>query len=220
MFEQYKSRLKRIYHALRAVFEVRRRIRGSGNRFSYGRCVLRRVVLDIIGDSNTVRIDDGCVVEGLQVRIRGDNHRLHFERGCFVKDTRVFFEDTGGLISIGEHTVLHTTNLSAVEDNQSIRIGARSAIGEGSDMRTSDSHSILDMESGKRLNPPASIRLGDHVWIGKDVRVLKGITIGNNCVVGLGSVVTRDIPDNCVAIGIPAKVLRTGATWDWEKLPC
>jgi len=220
MFDQYKPLLKRVYHALRAVFEVRRRIRGTGNTFVYGRCVLRRVVVDIIGDSNTVRIDDGCVVEGLQIRVRGNNHSLHFAPGCVVKDTRVFFEDSGGVISIGENTVVHTADLSAVEDNQSIHVGPRSAIGEGSDMRTSDSHSILDAATGQRVNPPASIRLGDHVWIGKNVRVLKGVTIGNNSVVGMCSVVTRDIPDNCIAVGIPAKVLRTGMTWSWDKIPC
>ena len=182
--------------------------------------MLRRVVLDIIGDSNTVQIDDGCVVEGLQIRIRGNNHRLHFGRDCIVKDALVFFEDSGCSIVLGEAAWLNAARLSAVEDNQSIHVGRRTILAEGTDLRTSDSHSIVDAETGRRLNPPASIRLGDHVWVGKDAQVLKGVTIGNNSVVGLGSVVTRDIPDNCLAAGIPAKVLRTGITWDWEKLPC
>lgn len=52
------------------------------------------------------------------------------------------------------------------------------------------------------------ITVGNDVWIGGNVTVLAGVTIGNNVVVGAGAVVTKDIPDNSVAVGVPAKVLR------------
>ncbi|WP_279355897.1 acyltransferase [Fundidesulfovibrio agrisoli] len=220
MFEQYKPRLKRIYHALRAVFEVRRRIRGRGNSCELRHCVLRNVILDIEGDSNSVKIDEGCVVEGLVVKMRGNNHTLHIGERSYIKDSQLFFEDSRCRISIGEASWLTGARLSAVENNQSIHLGKLATLAEGTDLRTSDSHSILDAASCKRLNPPGSIHLGEHVWIGKNVTILKGVTIGNHSIVGLGSVVTRDIPDNCVAAGVPAKVLRTGVTWDWDKLPC
>ena len=51
--------------------------------------------------------------------------------------------------------------------------------------------------------------LGRNVWLGVRVIVLKGVTIGDNAVIGAGSVVTRDIPANCLAAGVPAKVIRT-----------
>ena len=53
------------------------------------------------------------------------------------------------------------------------------------------------------------ITIGNNVIFGSDVTVLKGVTIGDNCIIGLGSVVTRDIPANSVAIGAPAKVICT-----------
>ncbi len=52
------------------------------------------------------------------------------------------------------------------------------------------------------------IRVGNNVWFGGGVRVLPGVTIGDNAVIGAGSVVTRDIPPNCVAVGVPAKIVR------------
>lgn len=52
------------------------------------------------------------------------------------------------------------------------------------------------------------IKVGDNVWFGGGCRVLPGVTIGSNVVIGAGSVVTRDIPDNCVAAGNPCRVLR------------
>jgi acetyltransferase-like isoleucine patch superfamily enzyme len=53
------------------------------------------------------------------------------------------------------------------------------------------------------------ITIGNNVIFGSDVTVVKGVTIGDNCIIGLGSVVTRDIPANSVAIGSPAKVICT-----------
>ena len=55
----------------------------------------------------------------------------------------------------------------------------------------------------------APVTIGDNVWIGAKVMVTKGVTIGENAVIGANSVVTRDIPANSVAVGIPARVIRT-----------
>lgn len=50
--------------------------------------------------------------------------------------------------------------------------------------------------------------IGDRVWLGANVTVLKGVTIGNDAVVGAGSVVTKDIPERAIAVGVPAKVIK------------
>lgn len=60
----------------------------------------------------------------------------------------------------------------------------------------------------RRLGIAKPITIGDNVWIGGNSVVLMGVTIGRNAVVGAGSVVTHDIPDNAVAVGNPAKVIR------------
>jgi maltose O-acetyltransferase len=50
------------------------------------------------------------------------------------------------------------------------------------------------------------ITIGNDVWIGGNVSILSGVTIGNRCVIGAGSVVTRDIPDDSCAVGVPCRV--------------
>ena len=51
------------------------------------------------------------------------------------------------------------------------------------------------------------VSIGNNVYIGRDVTILKGVSIGDNCIIGLGSIVTKDIPDNSVVCGVPAKVV-------------
>ena len=58
------------------------------------------------------------------------------------------------------------------------------------------------------------IRIGNHVWIGGGVRVMPVVTIGDNTIIGGGSVVTKDIPKNCLAFGNPCKVIRKITTSD------
>ena len=54
----------------------------------------------------------------------------------------------------------------------------------------------------------APVRIGRNCWLGAGVVVVPGVTIGDNVVVGAGSVVTRDLPDNVIAVGNPCKILR------------
>ncbi len=60
------------------------------------------------------------------------------------------------------------------------------------------------------------VSIGKDVWLGCGVRVLQGVTIGNGTIVGAGSVVTKDLPENCIAVGVPAKVVKYRA--DYKSL--
>lgn len=62
---------------------------------------------------------------------------------------------------------------------------------------------------GKRMDNMAPISIGDNVYIGMGAYIMPGVTIGNNVIIGASAVVTHDIPDNSVAVGIPARVIKT-----------
>ena len=69
-------------------------------------------------------------------------------------------------------------------------------------------HPIDVEQRNKSLEFAKPITVGDNVWIGGNVVVLPGVTIGSNTVIGAGSVVTKDIPSNVVAVGNPCKVIK------------
>ena len=63
-----------------------------------------------------------------------------------------------------------------------------------------------DRREKKAYSKPVAI--GDDVWIGGNCTILPGVTIGNNVVVAAGAVVTKDVPDNCVVAGVPARIIK------------
>lgn len=69
-------------------------------------------------------------------------------------------------------------------------------------------HNIFDRKNGDKNIVAKEVNIGDGVWIGADSYICKGVTIGENTVIGAKSVVTKSLPANCVAAGIPAKVVK------------
>lgn len=96
--------------------------------------------------------------------------------------------------------------------NSSINIG-NAIIGPDCYIIDSDYHTVLDKD-GKVINAPSPVKFDGHIWLGQNVTVLKGVTIGNGSCVGAKSLVTKDIPPNCLAAGNPARVIKTDITWN------
>ena len=75
---------------------------------------------------------------------------------------------------------------------------------------TDQNHGFADKELpiGKQTMPEEPVRIGWGSWIGTNSVILPGVTIGRQVAVGAGSIVTSDLPDNCVAVGSPARVIQ------------
>lgn len=101
--------------------------------------------------------------------------------------------------------------VSIVARSKTIRIGRGSMIAPSCTIVDSDFHAMWPAE-GRLTNPgfenDQDVNIGKNVWLGMQVIVLKGVTIGDGAVIGAGSVVTHDIPPNCLAAGVPAKVFK------------
>jgi maltose O-acetyltransferase len=93
--------------------------------------------------------------------------------------------------------------------NERIAIGNHCQIGDQVAVYDCEFHEINPATRNRSAGPTGPVSIGNNVWLGSRVMVLKGVSIGDNSVVGAMSVVTKSIPANCVAAGIPAKVIRS-----------
>lgn len=98
-----------------------------------------------------------------------------------------------------------------------ITIGSNVHITDGVRFITHDGGTLLYRNQVPDLEITKPIVVGNNVYIGTNAIILPGVTIGNNVVIGAGAVVTKDIPDNSVAVGVPARVIKTADEY-LEKL--
>lgn len=100
-------------------------------------------------------------------------------------------------------------------DDTHIYVGDYTMIGPNVTLATAGHPSLPELrQQGMQYNMP--VRIGKNCWLGAGVIVLPGVTIGDNVVVGAGSVVTKDLPSNVVAVGNPCRVLREVGDRDRE----
>ncbi len=123
--------------------------------------------------------------------------------GAYVKPPLAV--DYGENVHIGARTFVNS-NLTAL-DVARITIGEDCQIGPNVQLLT-PTHPVDPQPRRDKLEAALPIVLGDNVWLGGGVIVCPGVTIGDNTVVGAGSVVVRDLPANVVAVGNPARVVR------------
>ena len=116
-----------------------------------------------------------------------------------------FYCDYGKQISVGKHFFANFN--FTVLDEAPVTIGDNCFIGPNVSIYTA-CHSTDPVERNSRREWAEPVTIGDNVWIGGSVTILPGVTIGNNTTIGAGSVVTKNIPDNVVAVGNPCKVVK------------
>lgn len=115
--------------------------------------------------------------------------------------------------NIGERTRLNCSVAAFGTEPYLITLGYDCLIAEQVHFITHDGGvkvlSDLDYFHGERMDIIAPIEIGNNVYIGNGAYIMSGVTIGDNCIIGAAAVVTKDIPANSVAVGVPARVIRT-----------
>ena len=124
--------------------------------------------------------------------------------GCYIEPP--LHANWGGKHCHFGKNVYCNFNLTLVDDTH-IYVGDYSKFGPNVVIATAG-HPILPELREKAYQYNAPVKIGKCVWLGAGVIVLPGVEIGDNCVIGAGSVVTKSIPANCVAVGNPCRVIR------------
>ena len=216
---KYEGVLSRIYRLFgRNAVRV-----APGNSVSLGNAFMSRCTVSVAGKGNVVEIQPGLTrLRNTSISISGSGCKVVIGKGSNLKGANLCIQDDNGQIILGEHvTVSGNTELAAIEGTK-ISVGADCLFSAQINLRTGDSHSILDSESGKRINPSKDIVVGEHVWVGNDVKLLKGFSIGAHSIIATGSVLSEgSYPSHCIVGGTGhGRILKEGIDWTPERIPC
>lgn len=172
------------------------------------------VKIDVNGSGNELIISKGAILGDLYIRFNGKNNRIVIGENSKIIG-RLLVENESQIF-IGSKTTFERVAILAGEKGN-VSIGHGCMFSYGITVRNSDAHSI--MENGIRTNYARDVLIGDRVWVGAEVIVLKGAEIANNSIVGVRSVVTKSFPiEGSSIVGIPAKVIKTGLSWSRKLL--
>ena len=120
--------------------------------------------------------------------------------------------DVVSILSIGDNTSTGKGLKVSAMESAKVQIGNDCLFSTFISIMNSDSHSIIDLNSNRRVNAAKDIKIGNHVWLGENVKVLKGVEIQDNVVIGNRSMLTKGLyQSNSVYVGSPAKLLRGGS---------
>ncbi|MBN1111283.1 MAG: acetyltransferase [Bacteroidales bacterium] len=144
--------------------------------------------------------------------------------GCRVDAFNFYNQDSKSIVfgdNVQINDYVHIGAVGNVSIGNNVLIASRVFISDHDHgfYGESDRHDSPDTIPVERELSFSPIKIEDNVWIGENVSVLKGVTIGKGAVIGANSVVTKDIPKYCIAVGSPAKIIKkyNFETKKWEK---
>lgn len=185
------------------------------NRLYYWRIKLKLLYLTWFY-KKSIKIGKGCRVDfNSRLWIIGKDSEIVLGDNCYIRSREfgyhvgmpfpcTLYAVGGGKIDIGNGCRL---NGVFINSEKSIKIGDNCVIASGVQMMDSNGHVVHSLNRTIGRDNPKEIVIGNNCWIGLNSIVLKGTTLGNNCVVGAGSVVSGLFPDNVIVKGNPAQIV-------------
>ena len=177
-----------------------------GSNVNFGSQIILRHPCRINLGENII-ISEGCVLDG-----RSESNNAIDIGDNVILSNNVILSCKNGFISIGAHTGINTGSVIQSTNQCSVVIGSDVIIGQlsfaiGGGNYNSDRIDIPIRKQG--IQNDGGVTVEDNVWLGANVSVLGGVTVGHGSIVGAGAVVTRSVAERSVCHGVPARVVKT-----------
>lgn len=178
---------------------------------------IKKINITINGNNNRVILEEGGTNVSINIDIKGDNNLYFVDKNYRTFRGNFILHGTDQHIKIGKHAHFGNVGVNAQEDT-SIVIGDEALFSYQTEIRTTDSHSVLDYTTKERINPARSIKIGNHVWIGMDTIISKGVVLADDIIVGAKAMVVKSFNQSHVMIaGVPAKIVKENVTWSLDR---
>lgn len=188
---------------------------GGSNKIKLSGAFLKGTSFDINGKNNKIIIGAKARLFHCKIKIIGDGNLLEIQSGStIISNTSFWMQHGKNEIVIGHDSTMEGGHLAATEGRK-ILIGNDCMFSSDIEVRTGDSHSVLNALTGNRINHAEDVIIGDHVWLSAHVRVMKGAVVPSHSIVGNSAIVTHKLDKgNALYAGIPARYIKDNIDWD------
>ncbi len=176
-------------------------------------------IIKISGKGCSVSLGRARRYRGLLIQLDGnDQHVIIGETREHITNLKIFCQRGEGQSAvIGTGLRCNGMGIHMTDGSAGFKMGNDCMVSWEVRIRTSDGHAIIDIESGRAINTPQDVVIGDRVWLCEDVKILKGVVIPSDTIVASGSIIAKPFgpeDSNSVIGGCPGRVLRRGVRWD------
>lgn len=168
------------------------------------------------GFNNILYIEDGAKLVNARLNFKGNNSCV------FIRKTRT--DRVNMIMDIYHNSLLFMDKGCSINGNIQIIVseqchfivGKDCMFSSGGIVRNTDAHLLYEIETNKRMNQSRDILIGDHVWIGQNVTIMKAPYIGSGSILGIGTVAKSRVPNNSILSGNPGKVMKKNEVY-WDR---
>lgn len=204
-----------------------KRAQARGNHIFIDKDDISRIKIKISGGGNTIRIGKLASSPGIiSINVRAQNSVIEIGEGFLLSRKLVInmtavHAESGLLqnssIKIGRRVSVEEAEINVLNSNAHIIIGERCMFSRNIMLYHTDAHPIYAFGTDRIVNKVKTMNIGDHVWIGANVTVLKNVNIPSGCIVGWGSVVSGQFKEeHSIIVGNPARQI-SNKKIDWRS---
>lgn len=172
---------------------------------------VERSIIEITGSGNVI-ISNNKSINNSSISINGENNHIYIDEDVCLVNSRIILRGDNCKINIGKASTFAGVRMVNVGHHNDIIIGKNCLFADNIEIWASDTHSIFD-SNGDKLNQERSIIICDNVWIGSHVKILKGVNIGSGAVIGMNTLVTKNIAPKTLNVGNPVRCIKKDISW-------
>lgn len=147
-----------------------------------------------------------------EIKVFGENNTIEIGKSGYLAQLRIVVRGNNCKVVIGDNVTTGSAYIACMGKNNYVIVGDDCMLAENVDIWATDTHGIYDSQENL-INESAPVVLGRHVWLGKGVTVLKGVSISDGAIVGMKTLVTKDIKAGTLNVGSPSKVIKENVSW-------
>jgi acetyltransferase-like isoleucine patch superfamily enzyme len=166
--------------------------------------------ISIKGSKNAIHVENSDI--NATISIQGVGNKIHISKRVKLRKSTIIVRGNNCSVFIGEGTTFGEIRIINVGKDNTVRIGKDCLFADNIELWASDTHSIYDSE-GNFINAERPVIVRDNVWIGSYTKILKGVTIGDGAIVGMNTLVTKDIDPKTLNVGNPMRCIKQGVSW-------